>query len=507
MFQMTLNRMMHPRNPYKDKPPDFGALADKYADFRSHCYVGANGKMLLNFRDSDAVRSLARTLLHNDFGLDVELPAECLVPRVPQRLNYILWIDDLLTINHITENITGIDIGTGASCIYALLGAKVFGWHFTATDTDSMAVEVASKNVQTNDLGDHIEIVQVEEDRMIKDVVRSRSDKHFTFCMCNPPFFEQEESEQKFIHLAGKAMTNFCSGDPQRPAPHSATVARSNELSVCGGEVAFVGRLIDDSIVLQKAVALYTSMVGKKSSLPELKKKLKRCPNVRYAVGTLNQGKTLRWVLAWTFHPELKLSLESKDCAPLEIPLPRLLSSTENITVWVKKTLTSLDISFELLENGEVQCEATKNTWSQQRQRRRASRSASCCRSYISNIGRGMNSSPEEKRMRYSHCDATTSADLGVGDGKDSLANSGNFSECLRTACVTDEQRFHVSVQAYIPSTVDMQSLVRFRIIIPSEGQVVQLKWIDGSRHALHQISQYFRNQLTKFSSAGDSFV
>ncbi|VDN52667.1 unnamed protein product [Dracunculus medinensis] len=42
---MSLNSRMHPRNPYKDKPPDFEALAGKYEEFRSCCKIGTNGKI------------------------------------------------------------------------------------------------------------------------------------------------------------------------------------------------------------------------------------------------------------------------------------------------------------------------------------------------------------------------------------------------------------------------------------------------------------------------------
>lgn len=48
-------------------------------------------------------------------------------------------------------------------------------------------------------------------------------------------------------------------------------------------------------------------MVGKKSSLIELRKKLGRCLSVRSTVTTLYQGKTHRWVLAWTFEAQIKL--------------------------------------------------------------------------------------------------------------------------------------------------------------------------------------------------------
>lgn len=43
--KMSLNSRMHPRNPYKDKPPDFEALAGKYEEFRSCCKIGTNGKV------------------------------------------------------------------------------------------------------------------------------------------------------------------------------------------------------------------------------------------------------------------------------------------------------------------------------------------------------------------------------------------------------------------------------------------------------------------------------
>lgn len=46
----------------------------------------------------------------------------------------------------------GIDIGTGASCIYPLLGAKVAGWSFLATEVDGVSAEWAEKNVRSNGL-------------------------------------------------------------------------------------------------------------------------------------------------------------------------------------------------------------------------------------------------------------------------------------------------------------------------------------------------------------------
>ena len=45
-----------------------------------------------------------------------------------------------------------ISSGTGASCIYPLLGAKLNGWHFLATEVDESSVSFAEENVKSNGL-------------------------------------------------------------------------------------------------------------------------------------------------------------------------------------------------------------------------------------------------------------------------------------------------------------------------------------------------------------------
>lgn len=60
---------------------------------------------------------------------------------MPNRSNYIHWIEDLLSSDIITntnakvdgEVVRGFDIGTGANCIYPLLGASLLGWSFVGS--------------------------------------------------------------------------------------------------------------------------------------------------------------------------------------------------------------------------------------------------------------------------------------------------------------------------------------------------------------------------------------
>ncbi|VDN04745.1 unnamed protein product [Thelazia callipaeda] len=469
---------MHPRNPYKDKPPDFNSLANKYVEFRSRCHIGSNGKLRIDFRDSSAVRALARTLLLSDFDLDVEIPVDCLVPRIPQRLNYLLFIDDLLKINGISKDALGIDIGTGASCVYALLGAKQYNWKFLATDSDPFAVEVASRNVERNCLNEKIEVVQ--------DVVFSRPEAEFTFCMCNPPFYEYGESEEKFRYLKENVLTNVIGGSScsDRPAPHSATVARSNELAVTGGEIAFVSRLIEDSFILQNTVKFYSSMVGKKSSLVELRKKLGRCLNVRSIVTRLCQGKTHRWVLAWTFESQIKLVEPTKYSSPLKLRLPSVLEDKEKCLTWITALLTTLEVSFVKEDNGSFLCKAIKNTWSQQRQKRRA--------------GRNVNvRSPLSKRYCFDQNSVGCSVNLNTGVHEISYNNVGS-SECIELSGSEKNNNVRdVSIQACVESNTEVQPLIYFTLtILPTENSL-RLCCLEGSRNSLHQIWQFCKNQLT----------
>ena len=110
---MALNRKMHPRNKYKT-PPSFKELALKNEEFRQNAKIDISGKVVIDFKDANALRALTRALLKEDWGLDVVLPPEYLVPTLPLRLNYILWLEDLvaaLKLNDSESPVYGIDIG------------------------------------------------------------------------------------------------------------------------------------------------------------------------------------------------------------------------------------------------------------------------------------------------------------------------------------------------------------------------------------------------------------
>eukprot|EP00736_Rhodelphis_marinus_P004535 Rmarinus@m.13622 len=167
---------MHPRNRFALKTPDFGVLAEKHPTFRPYVFYNKRGSSI-NWKDPEANRELTRVLLLEEFGITWDIPSGFLCPPVPNRLNYIHWIEDLLCLslgsNVIPQgsNVRGIDIGVGANCIYPLLGVAVNGWHFTATDISAESLEIAKRNAALNGLGKWIDFRKAGRGKLLCGVV------------------------------------------------------------------------------------------------------------------------------------------------------------------------------------------------------------------------------------------------------------------------------------------------------------------------------------------------
>jgi hypothetical protein len=108
----------------------------------------SGGRARLDYTDFGATRALTAALLREDFGVTWWLPNGQLCPTLTSRCNYIHWLEDLLALSpppgappphqgpaprsvgrkREAARVRGVDIGTGANAIYALLGAAMNGW-------------------------------------------------------------------------------------------------------------------------------------------------------------------------------------------------------------------------------------------------------------------------------------------------------------------------------------------------------------------------------------------
>ncbi|XP_013772415.1 methyltransferase-like protein 16 [Limulus polyphemus] len=372
---MSLNRFMHPRNIYRT-PPDFKELAVTYPEFRRHVKQELSGKISLDFQDPAALRALSKTLLHKDFDLEVDLPSDRLIPALPQRLNYILWVEDLLEIvkeDSASDVLEGVDIGTGASCIIPLIACRKNKWKFVATEVDAESISLAQKNVDNNGLKDSIQIIQTESGCVLKEVVEEVG-KNFDFCFCNPPFFR----DQWEANPEGKSRT------PNRPPPISANSASDVEKVTEGGEVEFVRKMIQDSLALGTQVRVYTTMLGKKKSLKIIKNELRKQKVEQFTTTEFCQGRTMRWGVAWTFMKGVDIKKaptmkHEKPKPPLIYIIPNELKETEyslsEILSKIKGLMEELKITYQVTHEGKhsvhISLHANENTWSHQRRKKR----------------------------------------------------------------------------------------------------------------------------------------
>ncbi|SPQ23957.1 8dfeec6f-0720-4821-a050-59e1591ba690 [Thermothielavioides terrestris] len=269
--------------------PDFKQLAKQ--DPRFAAVLQDNGQ--LDFGDPAATMQLTKTLLQIDFGLKLELPHDRLCPPVPNRHNYILWLKDLMDTTSYEQpgrKLCGLDVGTGASCIYPLLGTVQRPWCFLATDIDAQNLDYAKRNIQLNGLEDRIRLLERKPEDALVPLDESGV-QSIDFVMMNPPFYTSEDEMLSSARKKSRPPMSACTGAPV-------------EMVCEGGEVGHVGRLLRESLVLRDRIQWYTSMLGKLTSLEVLVEQLRENGIDNYAVTEFVQGnKTRRWALGWSFGP------------------------------------------------------------------------------------------------------------------------------------------------------------------------------------------------------------
>lgn len=369
---MTFNAYMHERNIYRNQP-DFTQIALDFPEFRKYAIPDAKcQKVRVDFTNAEALRTLTKILLKKDFNLDIVIPEGFLIPTVPQRLNYILWLEDLISdIDPAKrkECICGIDIGTGACAIFSILGAQKNGWNFVASESSDDAILWAKKNVEKNNLCNKITVTKVNQGSSLGEIL-SLNQECYDFCMCNPPFFENIEDIRKKHRHSNETI---------------ADVAQKDEIFVKGGEYEFVKNILQDSLIYKDRICLFTSMFGKKKSFLQILKDIKEIKDVKFSTTEFCQGNTIRWGIVWTYNDSIQFEQEvkkrikpKKAKPPLEYQIPITESKSFNLKTLVtqaKEYLNILQINLTITRSSdnftEILLKSDKNTWTHQRRKRR----------------------------------------------------------------------------------------------------------------------------------------
>ena len=292
---------LHPRNKHR-KRYDFVELCKSCPELMQFVKRNEYNDESIDFFNPEAVKTLNKALLKCYYGISHwSIPQHYLCPPIPGRADYIHHIADVVGSYYKNNIPTGntfkcLDIGTGANCVYPIIGNKEYGWSFTGTDIDPIALENASQIIRHNpSLMTKINLrLQQDPGSIFKGIIQK--DEYFDLSICNPPFHASKEEAKaaalrKLSNLKGKKITT----------PTLNFGGKNNELWCAGGEERFVRDMIRESKQFATSCFLFSTLISKESSLVSVYKTLKESAARDVKTIPMGQGNKKSRIVVWTF--------------------------------------------------------------------------------------------------------------------------------------------------------------------------------------------------------------
>lgn len=219
---------MHEMNPYKRAKPDFSKLSDKYPALKKCMRSDDSGAQIVDWSNPLSSRLLSQALMAEDFALDVEFEADRLCPPLPNRINYLCWLAEIFQSCGIAPEVAVMDVGVGASCVYPLLGHKMFGWRFIGSDIDPDSILKASRNISKNNLQHFITTVLVPNSEGIQRYLLETGQSSISDPLKTANTFLSDDPIDSTLTTTNDA--DDCEGfvpDGKRPPDRSTTAVRA----------------------------------------------------------------------------------------------------------------------------------------------------------------------------------------------------------------------------------------------------------------------------------------
>lgn len=311
----------HPRNAHQGHY-DFAALSHLCPALIPHIVLTPRGEQSINFSDAQAVFLLNKALLHLQYQIEHWLiPEGYLCPPIPGRADYIHALADILAGSMAADVASGLtriqgahirvlDIGTGASCIYPLIGARSYGWQFTATDIDPVSISTAKFIVQHNGgLNKLISpVLQKNPASILNGIIQKQDFYHLT--LCNPPFYRSlDEASAANARKVNNLARHKKSAPPTTQHTQRNFGGQKAELWCEGGELAFIRQMIQESHAYAQQVAWFSSLVSDQDNLKPLQISLKKLGAQQIKVVNMGQGQKISRLLVWSFHTPIELAV------------------------------------------------------------------------------------------------------------------------------------------------------------------------------------------------------
>ena len=312
-YNLTISLAQKPKNIYTEKTSmhernlhrgryNFKELIHDLPELSAFVSINSYGDASVDFANPDAVKTLNKALLKHFYGISYwDIPKNYLCPPIPGRADYIHYLADLLGIANsgkfpVGKSVRVLDIGTGANCVYPIIGHREYGWSFVGSDIDPVSIQSAQMIVTNNpSLQGAIECrLQPSVKNIFQGIVKS--DERFDVTMCNPPFHAsaadaQAGTERKRTNLGLKKGDNSTLNFGGQNA----------ELWCEGGEEHFLKTMISESEQCQDQCLWFTSLISKKTTLPAVYSALKQVKALDVKTIEMSQGQKISRFVAWTF--------------------------------------------------------------------------------------------------------------------------------------------------------------------------------------------------------------
>lgn len=294
---------LHLRNLHRSRY-DFELLISNCPELKPFVSINKYAIETIDFSNPIAVKTLNRALLQTYYEIqNWDIPKNYLCPPIPGRADYIHYLADLLSESNngnipVGSSVSGLDIGTGANCIYPILGSAIYDWSFVATDIDKKAIENCSKIIEANPkLIEAISLQQQTESRFIFKNIITPEDR-FTFMMCNPPFHASAEEANKSTL---RKISSLNLKDKKNAKPVLNFGGQHAELWCNGGEISFITQMIYESVKYISQCLWFTTLVSKKENLSAIYKTLKKVNALEIRTIDMAQGQKNSRIVAWSF--------------------------------------------------------------------------------------------------------------------------------------------------------------------------------------------------------------
>ena len=295
---------------------DIPYLVDKYPEkLRLNCKRRrGTDRTYYDFSTATSQYDVTEATIEEYFDVEeYNLSRKNLCPRISNRMEYIRILEyslmESLEIYYEysnneeiadegnKENTTDrwiVDIGTGSSLIYPIIGSKMcLKNRFIATEIDQESIEYAKQHILPN--LKNVQLVEVKDPNVILPVDRILQvlphGQKVRYTLCNPPFYTDEN---ELDILEAQKIT----------AKQEELVLAQTEMYYKGGEVEFIKLLIDQSIELNKLSHFkncwYSSQVGIHSHIKELIDYC-RLKGITNTFQGCIKFTTSRWIVAWNF--------------------------------------------------------------------------------------------------------------------------------------------------------------------------------------------------------------